>query len=75
MTSPHRSSNQATSPGWRAVLLVFLGGALGVAIAVVLVGSATLTRADFVPLYALHVTLALLTCGLCLGVNTRKTGE
>ncbi|MGV0396809.1 fluoride efflux transporter FluC [Corynebacterium suicordis] len=35
MTSPHRSSNQATSPGWRAVLLVFLGGALGVLLSTV----------------------------------------
>jgi len=48
-----------------------LGGALGVAIAVVLVGHAGVARADFVPLYVLHMGLALLTCVLCLGVKTR----
>lgn len=49
-----------------------LGGALGVAIAVVLVGHAGVARADFMPLYALHMGLALLTGALCLGVRTRR---
>jgi len=50
-----------------------LGSALGVAIAVVLVGHAGVGRADFVPLYVLHMGLALLTCALCLGVQTRRS--
>ena len=49
-----------------------LGGALGVAVAVVLVGHANVARADFLPLYALHMGLALLTGALCLGVRTRR---
>lgn len=50
-----------------------LGGALGVAIAVVLVGHPGVARADFVPLYVLHIGLALVTCVLCVGVQTRRT--
>ncbi len=50
-----------------------LGSALGVAIAVVLVGHAGVARSDFVPLYVLHMGLALLTCVLCLGVQTRRS--
>jgi len=49
-----------------------LGGALGVALAVLLVGHAAPVRADFIPLYGLHIGLALLTGLLCLGVNTRR---
>jgi EmrB/QacA subfamily drug resistance transporter len=48
-----------------------LGAVLGVAITVLLVGHASVTRADFIPLYAMHVALALVTGALCLAVKTR----
>ncbi|MET0964294.1 MAG: MFS transporter [Noviherbaspirillum sp.] len=48
-----------------------IGSVLGVAITVVLIGHAGLSRADFSQLYVLHVALALLTGVLCLAVNTR----
>ena len=48
-----------------------IGAVLGVAITVVLLGSSTLSHADFVPLYLGHVGLALLTVLLCLAVDTR----
>jgi len=54
-----------------------IGSVLGVAITVLLLGQHTLQRADFTPLYACHVGLALLTALLCLPVDTRparKTG-
>lgn len=50
-----------------------LGTVLGVAVTVLFVGHAGLVRADFLPLYGLHVSLALLTGVLCLGVHTRGT--
>jgi len=48
-----------------------MGGVLGVAITVGLLGHAGITRADFDSLYALHAGLALLTAVLCLTVSTR----
>jgi len=48
-----------------------LGSVLGVAITVLLVGHADVTRADFLPLYGMHVVLALVTGALCLAVKTR----
>jgi EmrB/QacA subfamily drug resistance transporter len=48
-----------------------LGSVLGVAITVLLVGHAGVTRADFLPLYGMHVVLALVTGALCLAVKTR----
>jgi EmrB/QacA subfamily drug resistance transporter len=48
-----------------------LGSVLGVAVTVLLVGHANLTRADFLPVYGMHVALALLTAALCLAVKTR----
>lgn len=48
-----------------------IGAVLGVALTVLMLGSDSLTRADFVPLYASHVALALLTGLLCLRVDTR----
>jgi EmrB/QacA subfamily drug resistance transporter len=48
-----------------------LGSVLGVAVTVLLIGHAHLTRADFLPLYGMHVALALLTGALCLAVRTR----
>ena len=48
-----------------------IGSVLGVAITVLLLGHAGVTRADFTWLYGLHVALALLTAALCLPVNTR----
>lgn len=50
-----------------------LGAVLGVAVTVLFVGQAGVVRADFLPLYGLHVTLALLTGALCLGVRTQGT--
>lgn len=48
-----------------------IGAVLGVAITVLLLGQHTVQRADFTPLYACHVGLALLTALLCLPVDTR----
>jgi EmrB/QacA subfamily drug resistance transporter len=48
-----------------------IGSVLGVAITVLLLGHSGLTHASFMPLYACHVGLALLTALLCLPVNTR----
>ena len=47
-----------------------LGAVLGVAITVLLVGHAGVARADFMPMYGMHVALALVTGALCLLVNT-----
>jgi EmrB/QacA subfamily drug resistance transporter len=52
-----------------------LGSVLGVAVTVLLVGHANLTRGDFLPLYAMHVALALLTGALCLAVKTRPVSR
>jgi EmrB/QacA subfamily drug resistance transporter len=48
-----------------------IGSVLGVALTILFIGHDHLVRADFTPLYAMHVGLALLTGILCLGVNTR----
>lgn len=48
-----------------------IGSVLGVAITVLLLGHAGVQRADFMPLYTLHVALAVLTAVLCLPVDTR----
>ncbi len=48
-----------------------VGTVLGVALTVLFIGHAGLTRADFAPLYGFHIVLALLTGLLCLAVNTR----
>jgi EmrB/QacA subfamily drug resistance transporter len=48
-----------------------IGSVMGVAITVLLLGHAGLTHTSFVPLYACHVGLALVTALLCLPVNTR----
>ena len=48
-----------------------IGGVLGVAITVGLLGHASLVRADFNGLYALHAALAVLTALLSWPVNTR----
>lgn len=48
-----------------------IGSVMGVAVTVLLLGHAGLTHANFMPLYACHVGLALLTALLCLPVNTR----
>jgi EmrB/QacA subfamily drug resistance transporter len=48
-----------------------IGSVLGVALTILLIGHDHLARADFVPLYVMHVGLSLLTGLLCLGVNTR----
>ncbi|AKJ26697.1 MFS transporter [Caldimonas brevitalea] len=48
-----------------------MGSVLGVALTVVLVGHGAPSLADFEPLYAAHVLLALTTALLCLPVDTR----
>jgi EmrB/QacA subfamily drug resistance transporter len=48
-----------------------VGSVLGVAITVLVLGHAVVQRSDFTLLYALHVTLALITAAFCLPVNTR----
>ncbi|QAU34128.1 MFS transporter [Janthinobacterium sp. 17J80-10] len=48
-----------------------VGSILGVALTVFFVGHASVTKADFGPLYGLHVVLSLITGLLCLVVNTR----
>lgn len=48
-----------------------IGAVLGVALTVLMLGHEHLSRADFLPLYASHITLALLTGVLCLRVDTR----
>jgi EmrB/QacA subfamily drug resistance transporter len=50
-----------------------IGAVLGVAITVLLLGHAGIRHADFVPVYAIHVALALLTALFCLPVNTRPS--
>jgi hypothetical protein len=52
-----------------------LGSVLGVAVTVLLVGHAHLTRADFLPVYGMHVVLALLTGALCMAVKTRPVAK
>ncbi len=48
-----------------------IGGVLGVAVTVLLLGHGAASHADFSPIYAGHVGLALLTALLCLAVDTR----
>ncbi len=48
-----------------------IGGVLGVAITVGLLGHTELVRADFNLLYGLHALLAVLTALLCWPINTR----
>ena len=48
-----------------------IGAVIGVALTIVLLGHGSLVRSDFTPVYAAHVTLAVITALLCLPVNTR----
>lgn len=48
-----------------------IGGVLGVALTVLMLGGDRLAHIDFVPLYGSHMALALLTGLLCLRVDTR----
>lgn len=48
-----------------------VGSVMGVALTVLLLGSAGLQRADFDTVYLSHVGLALLTAALCLPINTK----
>ncbi|MGV2907002.1 MFS transporter [Achromobacter sp. AGC25] len=48
-----------------------VGGVMGVAITVLMLGHGAVSHADFSPLYVGHVALALLTALLCLAVDTR----
>jgi EmrB/QacA subfamily drug resistance transporter len=51
-----------------------IGAVIGIAITVLLLGHGVVQRADFTPVYALHIGLALLTAVLCLFVDTRPAG-
>ena len=48
-----------------------IGSVMGVAITVLLLGHTGLTHQSFIPVYACHVALAVLTALLCLPVNTK----
>lgn len=52
-----------------------IGSVMGVAITVLVLGHAGVQRSDFTLLYALHVTLALVTAAFCLPVNTRPQAK
>ena len=52
-----------------------IGAVIGVALTILLLGHGALVRADFTPVYAVHVTLAVITALLCLPVNTRPGGS
>jgi hypothetical protein len=52
-----------------------IGGVIGVAITVLLLGHGVVQRSDFDAVYGLHVGLALLTAVLCLFVNTRPAAR
>lgn len=52
-----------------------IGSVMGVAFTVVFVGHAGVAKADFVPLFGLHIALAITTGLLCLAVNTRPGGQ
>ena len=49
-----------------------IGSVIGVALTVLLIGHAGVTRTDFTPLYIAHMGLALLTAVLCLAINTKQ---
>ncbi len=48
-----------------------IGGTLGVALTILLLGKEALSRADFVSVYSIHIGLALLTGLLCCAIQTR----
>lgn len=50
-----------------------IGSVIGVALTVLLLGSADLQRADFDAVYLCHMSLALLTAVLCFPINTLST--
>lgn len=52
-----------------------IGGVLGVAFTVLLLGRSATSHADFSLLYMGHIGLALLTALLCLAVDTRPKGK
>ena len=48
-----------------------IGAVFGVALTVLLLGHGSLVRADFGPVYVLHIALSVLTALLCLPIDTR----
>ena len=66
LPSAHYAVGSAVNQATRQI-----GSVMGVALTVLLIGHPDLTRADFVPLYLIHMGLALLTAMLCLAVDTR----
>ena len=66
LPSAHYAVGSAVNQATRQI-----GSVTGVAVTMLLIGHAGLTRADFVPLYMIHIGLALLTAALCLAVNSK----
>lgn len=65
LPSAHYAVGSAVNQATRQI-----GSVIGVAVTVLLIGHAGVQRADFVPLYLIHIGLALLTAALCLAVHT-----
>lgn len=65
LPSEHYAVGGATNQAIRQI-----GSVMGVALTVLLLGSAGLHRADFDAVYLCHISLTLLTTALCLPVNT-----
>lgn len=65
LPSEHYAVGSAINQAIRQV-----GSVMGVALTVLLLGSAGLQRVDFNAVYLCHMSLALLTAALCLPVNT-----
>jgi MFS family permease len=66
LPSAHYAVGSAVNQATRQI-----GSVIGVAMTVLMIGHAGLTRVDFVPLYVIHIGLALLTAALCLAVDTK----
>jgi len=66
LPSAHYAVGSAVNQATRQV-----GSVIGVAITVLLIGHAGVQRANFIPLYLIHIGLALVTAVLCLAVDTK----
>jgi EmrB/QacA subfamily drug resistance transporter len=66
LPSQHYAVGSAVNQATRQI-----GAVLGVALTVLMLGHAAVQRADFTPLYATHIGLAMLTALLCLSIDTK----
>ena len=66
LPSQHYAVGSAVNQATRQI-----GGVIGVAITVLLLGHGSLQRSSFDTVYGLHIALALLTAALCVFVKTR----